>query len=78
MQSVKAPSSKNELVDLEKIKSLCEKRNLSFAELGRRIGLNWRDSISLRLQNRSTITADEVFLIADELGVSANDLRLSE
>lgn len=77
MKTVKTAKQKNELVDLDKIKNLCEERSLSFAELGRRIGLNWRDSISLRLQNRSTITADEVFLIADELGVPADDLRLS-
>lgn len=68
---------KNEKVDLVKIKNLCEQNNLSFAELGRRIGLNWRDSISLRLQNRSTITADEIFSIADHLGVPVDELRLS-
>lgn len=77
MTTVEKTQPKNAQVDLMKIKDLCEQRNLSLAELGRRIGLNWRDSISLRLQNRSTITADEVFLMADELGVSADDLRLS-
>jgi transcriptional regulator with XRE-family HTH domain len=77
MQKVKEATNRNELVNLDKIKDLCQKQNLSFAELGRRIGLKWRDSISLRLQNRSTMTADEVFLIADELGVSSDELRIS-
>lgn len=77
MATVKTNEQKNELVDLEKIKKLCEQKNLSFAELGRRIGFNWRDSISLRLKNRSTITADEIFQIADALGVSTDELRLS-
>lgn len=77
METVNKIQTKNELVDLEKIKNLCEIKKISFAELGRRIGLNWRDSISLRLQNRSTISADEIFLIASELGVSVDELRLN-
>lgn len=78
MHTKKETQTKNELVDLDKIKILCEQKKMSFAELGRRIGLNWRDSISLRLQNRSTITADEIFLIAKELKVSADELRINE
>lgn len=77
MQSPKENKPKNELVDLDKIKSLCSEKEISFAELGRKIGLNWRDSISLRLQNKSTISADEIFLIADELGVNVDELRIN-
>lgn len=67
---------KNELVDVEKIKALCDQNKISIAELGRRIGLPMRESISRRLKNSYTMTADEIFLIADELGVSADELRL--
>lgn len=68
--------TKNEYVDLKKIKELCNEKGLSIAELGRRIGLPMRDQIHRRLKNQYTLTADEVFLIADELGVSAEELRL--
>lgn len=77
MNTVATKQPKNELVDVAKIKKLCEGKNISVAELGRRIGLSMRESISRRLQNAYTMTADEIFLIADELGVSADDLRLS-
>ncbi len=68
---------KNEQINVDKIKELCKAKNLSMAELGRKIGLPMRESISRRLKNAYTMTADEIFLIADELGVSADDLRLS-
>ncbi|MBS4027209.1 MAG: helix-turn-helix transcriptional regulator [Ignavibacteriales bacterium] len=77
MDTVATKEPKNKLIDVAKIKRLCEERNLSFAELGRRIGLLNRDLISRRLQNSYAILGDEVFLIADQLGVSADDLRLS-
>lgn len=78
MQAVETVKPKNELVDLDKIKKLCEQKNLSFAELGRRLGFEWRDQLSMRLKNRYTISADEIFLIADELGVPTDELRLSQ
>lgn len=70
-------SKKNELIDLEKIKRWCDDNHLSYAELGRRIGLPMRESISRRLTNQYTITGDEIFLIAEQMGVSADELRLS-
>jgi transcriptional regulator with XRE-family HTH domain len=66
---------RNKLIDVEKIKSLCEQKGIPFAEFGRRIGLPNRESISRRLLNQNTITADEVFLMADELGVPVEELR---
>ena len=77
MNIVKEKEIKNEQIDLVKIKQLCKDKQISFADLGRRIGLQMRESISRRLKNQYTITADEIFLIADELGVSVEDLRLS-
>lgn len=73
-----ATIQRNDLIDLEKIKKLCDSKGLSIAELGRRVGLPMREQIHRRLNNQYTITGDEIFLIADELGVTANDLRLSE
>ena len=66
---------KNEQIDISKIRELCEQKRISLAELGRRIGLNDRQKMNARLQNDSVISADELFLIADELGVSATELR---
>lgn len=66
---------KNEQIDISKIRGLCEQKRISLAELGRRIGLNDRQKMNARLQNDSVISADELFLIADELGVSVNELR---
>lgn len=77
MNVVATKEPKNELVNVEKIKQLCEEHNISIAELGRRIGLPMRESISRRLQNSYTMTADEIFLIADQFGISADDLRLN-
>lgn len=68
---------RNQLIDLAKIKTLCSHKKISYAELGRRIGLPMREQISRRLQNSYKISADEIFLIADELGVSPNELRLN-
>lgn len=70
-------NARNELVDVDKIKELCKSKDIKFAALGRKIGLSFRDSISRRLKNQCVITSDEIFKIADELGVSADDLRLS-
>lgn len=77
MNTVATKEQKNELVNVEKIKQLCEENNISIAELGRRIGLPMRESISRRLQNTYRMTADEIFLIADQFGVSADELRLN-
>ena len=70
--------TKNSLVNVERIKSLLNDRGVSYAEFGRRIGLENRESISRRLQNTYTITADELILMADELGVPVDTLCLSE
>ncbi len=67
---------KNKLIDVQKIKRLCESRGLAFANFGRRIGLPNRESISMRLKNQYTITGDELILMADELGVSVEELRV--
>jgi transcriptional regulator with XRE-family HTH domain len=76
MLGLETKKLKNELIDLDKIRQLCDSRHLSIAELGRRIGLNERQKMNARLQNDNVITGDELLLIAQELGVSANDLRV--
>jgi antitoxin component HigA of HigAB toxin-antitoxin module len=55
-----ASVEKNHVVDVEKIKSLCEIRGIPLAEFGRRIGLDSREGISRRLQNKHKITGDEL------------------
>lgn len=67
---------KNELIDLAKIRKLCETKSFSISELGRQIGLPERQQINARLQNKNVIKGDELYLIADALGVSVEDLRL--
>lgn len=67
--------AKNQLIDLDAIKSLIAERGMAQAEFGRRIGLINRESISRRLQNKHAITADELLRMADELGVPVDDLR---
>lgn len=69
------PKVKNSLIDTEKIKSLCEQNKIPFAELGRRIGLAERDLITRRLHNQYSFSADEFCLIADEFGLSLDELR---
>jgi transcriptional regulator with XRE-family HTH domain len=75
INTFKTKRQKNELIDIEKIRLLCEQKQISLAELGRRIGLDKRQKISARLNNENAILGDELFLIADELNVSADDLR---
>jgi transcriptional regulator with XRE-family HTH domain len=72
-----ASVEKNHVVDVEKIKSLCEIRGIPLAEFGRRIGLDSREGISRRLQNKHKITGDELVLMARELGVSVEDLAVA-
>lgn len=72
-----ANKGKNNLVNLEQIKELCEQKNLSFAELGRTIGITCRDSITKRINNQYQISADELFLIADSLNVPVEELRIA-
>lgn len=67
---------KNELIDTKKIRKILIDRELSAAELGRRIGLPGREAISRRLQNKYVITGDELFKISTALGVEPSDLRL--
>lgn len=74
--NIKVKTQKNELIDLAKIRDLCEKKSLSISELGRQIGLPERQKINARLKNTNAITGDELYLIADVLGVSTDDLRL--
>jgi hypothetical protein len=67
----------NELIDVVKIKHLVKEQFPSYAVFGRTVlGLNDRDGICTRLMNTRKITGDEIFLIADALGVTADDLRL--
>jgi transcriptional regulator with XRE-family HTH domain len=75
MSTSKGHKLKNELIDVTKIRDLCESRGLSIAELGRRVGLADRQKMNARLQNVSAITGDELLLIAAELNVSAESLR---
>lgn len=70
--------NRNKLVDVEKIRAICLDRGIPFAELGRRIGLESRESISRRLQNKHSVTGDELFMISDELGVPVSELRTAE
>lgn len=65
------------MIDLDTIKALIAGRGMAVAEFGRRIGLRNRESISRRLQNKHAITGDELLRMADELGVSADDLRIA-
>ncbi len=74
MDAIAVKEPKNKLIDVEKIKRLCEEQNISVAELGRKIGLDSRELISRRLQNSYSITGDELILIAENLGVSVKDL----
>jgi hypothetical protein len=68
---------KNELIDVPKIKSLIEGRYKSFSVFGSEVlGLKDRENISMRLNNKRKITADELCLIADALGVKIDDLRV--
>lgn len=67
-------AEKNQVVDVSKIRSLCELRGIPFAEFGRRIGLDSREAISRRLQNKHKISGDELVLMARELGVQVEDL----
>lgn len=69
------PKVKNLLIDTDKIKTLCEQNGMPFAELGRRIGLNERDLITRRLHNQYAFSADEFCLIADQFGLSLDELR---
>jgi transcriptional regulator with XRE-family HTH domain len=78
MNTTETRKRKNRLIDVSRIRELCDDKNYSIAELGRRIGLDERQKINARLQNNNTITADELFLIADELDVSVDDLRLKK
>lgn len=68
----------NKLVDVGRIKALCAKRGIPFAEFGRRIGLPHRESISKRLQNKYKISGDELALMAVELEVPISDLIVPE
>lgn len=70
-----ALAEKNQLINVEKIKLLLDRRGVPHAEFGRRIGLENRESISRRLKNQYTITGDELLKMADELGVSVEELR---
>jgi transcriptional regulator with XRE-family HTH domain len=76
MNAVIIKEPKNKFIDIEKIKALCSEQGMSFAELGRKIGLENRDLISRRLQNLYAFTADELVLVAKELGVSVNKLTV--
>lgn len=76
MNSVVEHKSKNELINIPKIRELCEQKSLAFAELGRRIGLNDRQKMNARLHNKSQISGDELFLISDALDVPVDDLRI--
>ena len=69
--------TKNAQINVAKIEELCAAQSLSIAELGRRIGLPHRESIHRRLDRTCTMTADELFLIADTFGLAADDLRVS-
>lgn len=68
------PDEKNQLIDVDKIKTLLDARGVSHAEFGRRIGLDSRELISRRLQNKYAITGDELIRMAKELGVRVEDL----
>ena len=65
---------RNELIDTVKIRHLAESNGLSMAELARRIGIN-RQKLHARMHQGTPITANELLQIADNLGVSADDLR---
>jgi transcriptional regulator with XRE-family HTH domain len=65
---------KNRVVDVDKIRQLCEVRGIPFAEFGRRVGIDNREGISRRLQNRYKISGDELILMARELGVQVEEL----
>lgn len=69
---------KNKLVDTEKIKNILDARGVSYAQFGRKLGISHRESISRRLQNDYTITADELILMAAELGVPVEELSVTE
>ncbi len=74
---IKIKTQKNELIDLAKIRQLCEIKSLSISELGRQIGLPERQKINARLQNKNAFSGDELYLIADALGVNVNELRVN-
>ncbi|MBX3288412.1 MAG: helix-turn-helix transcriptional regulator [Acidobacteria bacterium] len=67
---------KNSLIDLDKIRELCEEKGLSQAELGRRIGLTSRDLITKRLSNKYVITGDDLLKIAAVLDVPVEQLQI--
>lgn len=76
MNTIEVKESKNKLIDVDKIKRLCKEQNISFAELGRKIGLSDRELISRRLQNSYSISGDELILIAENLNVSVKELSI--
>lgn len=68
---------KNEFVDVEKIRDLAEAKYKTLESFGSRVlGLNHRQMVSERLTNKTRFSADEIFLIADDFGLKADDLRL--
>jgi transcriptional regulator with XRE-family HTH domain len=69
--------AKNQIIDVDRIKQMCETRGIPLAEFGRRVGIDSRELISRRLLNKYTITGDELIRMARELGVTVEDLSLS-
>ena len=68
---------KNELVDVDKIRQLAESKYKSLEQFGRRVlSLEHRQLVSERLSSKSKFTADELFMIADDFGLKADDLRV--
>ena len=69
--------NKNELIDVEKIRGLAEAKYKSLENFGRAVlGLEHRQLVYERLSKKSKITADEIFLIADDFGIKVDDLRI--
>lgn len=67
---------KNELVDVAKIREIAEAKYKSLEMFGKKVlGLKHRQLVSERLANKSRFTADEIFTIAEDFGLSADDLR---
>lgn len=69
--------NKNKLVDLAKIRELAEQKYKNLETFGRTVlGINERQMVHERLINKTKISADEIYLIADDFGLKADDLRL--
>jgi len=68
--------NRNELIDVNRIKDLVAGTGLSKAAFGRKVGLERREAISVRLRNECTITGDELIRMARELNVPVDDLAI--